>query len=118
MDSPKEPAKPPEDPIEYLCGILKDRPSLTQALLEERRRDLQHEERDFIRSRAGYAVTIRWSEEDQAYVADVPELPGCVADGAKYQDMLRNVESAIHGWIETATELGRPIPPPTRRPKL
>ena len=60
-------------------------------------------------------VTIYWSEEDQAYIAEVPELPGCAADGATYQEALANVEVVIQEWIETAKELGRAIPQPKGR---
>ncbi len=62
-----------------------------------------------------YEIIIYWSNEDQAYVAEVPELPGCAADGDTYQEALRNVELIIKEWIETATELGRPIPQPKGR---
>ncbi|MBI4331157.1 MAG: type II toxin-antitoxin system HicB family antitoxin [Chloroflexi bacterium] len=59
-----------------------------------------------------YEVIIYWSEEDQAFVAEVPELPGCMADGRTYQEALANAETVIGEWIETATELKRPIPQP------
>jgi predicted RNase H-like HicB family nuclease len=59
-----------------------------------------------------YEVIIYWSEEDQAFIAEVPELPGCAADGKTYQAALANVEVIIQEWIETAKELGRPIPAP------
>ena len=62
-----------------------------------------------------YEVIIYWSEDDQAYVAEVPELPGCMADGASYQEALTNVEIIIAEWIETAKELGRAIPAPKGR---
>jgi len=62
-----------------------------------------------------YEVTIYWSDEDQAFIAEVPELPGCAADGATYQEALANVEVVIQEWIETAQELGRPIPEPKGR---
>ena len=62
-----------------------------------------------------YEVIIYWSGEDQAFIAEVPELPGCVADGATYQEALTNVEVVIQEWIETAKELGRPIPEPKGR---
>ena len=62
-----------------------------------------------------YEVIIYWSEEDQAFVAEVPELPGCSADGKTYQEALANVEVVIQEWIETAKELGRPIPQPKGR---
>lgn len=57
-----------------------------------------------------YQVVICWSDENQAFIAEVPELPGCVADGATYQAALANVEVIIQEWIETAKDLGRPIP--------
>jgi predicted RNase H-like HicB family nuclease len=62
-----------------------------------------------------YEVVIYWSEEDQAFIVEVPELPGCAADGATYQDALANVEVIIKEWIETARELGRPVPQPKGR---
>lgn len=62
-----------------------------------------------------YEVIIYWSDEDQAFIAEVPELPGCAADGATYQEALANVEVIIQEWIETAKELGRQIPQPKGR---
>lgn len=62
-----------------------------------------------------YEVIIYWSEEDQAFIVEVPELPGCMADGGTYQEALANVEVVIQEWIETAQELGRPIPEPKGR---
>ncbi len=62
-----------------------------------------------------YEVIIYWSQEDQAYIAEVPELPGCAADGATYQEALASVEVVIQEWVETATELGRPMPEPKGR---
>jgi predicted RNase H-like HicB family nuclease len=62
-----------------------------------------------------YEVIIYWSKDDQAYLAEVPELPGCMADGSTYQEALSNVEVVINEWIETARELGRPIPEPRGR---
>lgn len=62
-----------------------------------------------------YEVIIYWSKEDQAFIAEVPELPGCAADGATYQKAVANVEIVIREWIETANELGRPIPEPKGR---
>ena len=62
-----------------------------------------------------YEIIIYWSEEDEAYVAEVPELPGCAADGPTYKQALSNAEVVIREWIETARELGRPIPEPTGR---
>lgn len=59
-----------------------------------------------------YEIIIYWSEDDQAFIAEVPELAGCAADGATYQEALANVEVIIQEWIETAREEGRPIPQP------
>jgi predicted RNase H-like HicB family nuclease len=59
-----------------------------------------------------YEVIIYWSNDDQAFVAEVPELAGCAADGASYQEALAAVEGVIREWIETAQDLGRPIPTP------
>jgi predicted RNase H-like HicB family nuclease len=62
-----------------------------------------------------YELIIYWSEEDQAFIVEVPELPGCVADGETYQAAVQNAEIVIQEWIETAQELGRPIPAPKGR---
>ncbi|MBF2008188.1 MAG: type II toxin-antitoxin system HicB family antitoxin [Chlorogloeopsis fritschii C42_A2020_084] len=62
-----------------------------------------------------YEIILYWSEEDQAFIAEVPELPGCAADGITYQEALQNVEIIMREWIETAQELGRSIPEPKRR---
>lgn len=59
-----------------------------------------------------YEVIIYWSDEDNAYVAEVPELPGCMSDGASYEEALSNVRVIIDEWIETAVEEGRVIPEP------
>ncbi len=59
-----------------------------------------------------YEVIIYWSDEDEAFIAEVPELPGCAADGKTYEEALANVQVIIDEWIETAKELGRPIPAP------
>jgi predicted RNase H-like HicB family nuclease len=66
-------------------------------------------------SKPKYEVIIYWSEKDSALIAEVPELPGCAADGKTYRDALRNVEGIIQEWLETAHELGRPIPKPKGR---
>ena len=58
-----------------------------------------------------YEVIIYWSEEDQAFIAEVPELPGCLADGKTYETALKNVRQISREWLQTAKELGRPIPP-------
>lgn len=62
-----------------------------------------------------YEIIIYWSIEDHAFIAEVPELPGCAADGATYQEALSNAEVVIKEWIETAKELGRHIPEPKGR---
>ncbi|MGC1393612.1 MAG: type II toxin-antitoxin system HicB family antitoxin [Coleofasciculaceae cyanobacterium] len=62
-----------------------------------------------------YEVILYWSEEDQAFIAEVPELPGCAADGETYQEAVQNVEVIMQEWIETAKELGRSIPEPKGR---
>ncbi len=62
-----------------------------------------------------YEIIIYWSEEDKAFIAEVPELPGCAADGSTYQEALAHVEIVIQEWLETAKELGRPIPEPKGR---
>ena len=62
-----------------------------------------------------YEVIIYWSKDDQAFVAEVPELAGCAADGATHQEALANVEIIIREWLETAKELGRPISEPKGR---
>ena len=62
-----------------------------------------------------YEIILYWSEEDRAFIAEVPELPGCAADGKTYQEALHNVEIIMQEWIETAEELGRKIPEPKQR---
>ena len=62
-----------------------------------------------------YEIILYWSKEDQAFIAEVPELPGCAADGATYQEAIVNAEVVIREWIETALELGRPVPEPRGR---
>ena len=62
-----------------------------------------------------YEIIIYWSEEDGAFIVEVPELPGCMADGSTYQEALSNAECIIEEWVETARELGRPIPEPKGR---
>ena len=61
---------------------------------------------------AKYEIIIYWSTEDNAYVAEVPELPGCMADGSGYQEALKTAEIIIQEWIDTACDLGRTIPEP------
>ena len=62
-----------------------------------------------------YEIIIYWSDDDNAYIAEVPELPGCMADGKTYQKALSNAEQIINEWIETAKESSRPIPEPRGR---
>ena len=62
-----------------------------------------------------YEIIIYWSEEDRAFIAEVPELPGCAADGPTHQAALKNVNVVIKEWIQTAKSLGRPIPDPKGR---
>ena len=59
-----------------------------------------------------YEVIIYWSKEDEAYIAEVPELPGCMAHGDTQEDALKNALDAISLWIETAKEFGDPVPDP------
>jgi predicted RNase H-like HicB family nuclease len=68
-----------------------------------------------VKAKHRYEIIIYWSEEDKAYIAEVPELPGCAADGQTYQKALAQAETVIDEWIETAKELGRPIPEPRGR---
>jgi predicted RNase H-like HicB family nuclease len=62
-----------------------------------------------------YELIIYWSEVDQAFIVEIPELPGCAADGETYQEAVQNAEVVIREWIETAQELGRSIPEPRGR---
>jgi predicted RNase H-like HicB family nuclease len=62
-----------------------------------------------------YEIIIYWSVEDSAFIAEVPELSGCMADGTTYADAVANVEVVINEWIQTAKELGREIPEPKGR---
>lgn len=62
-----------------------------------------------------YEIILYWSEDDNAYIAEVPELAGCMADGSTAAQALRNVEQVAQEWIETAQELGRPVPVPRGR---
>lgn len=62
-----------------------------------------------------YEVIIYWSAEDDAFIAEMPELAGCTADGPTPQEALANVEVIAREWIETADELGRAIPEPKGR---
>jgi predicted RNase H-like HicB family nuclease len=62
-----------------------------------------------------YEIILYWSSEDDAFIAEAPELAGCAADGATRQEALANIEVVIAEWLETARELGRPIPQPKGR---
>jgi len=62
-----------------------------------------------------YEVIIYWSTEDKAFIAEAPELAGCMADGSTYKQALDNLSVVIEEWIATAKELGRPIPKPKGR---
>jgi predicted RNase H-like HicB family nuclease len=59
-----------------------------------------------------YEIIIYWSDDDSSYIAEVPELPGCMADGKTYHEALKNVEIIIMEWIDTAKSIGREIPKP------
>jgi len=59
-----------------------------------------------------YELIIYWSKDDDSFVVEVPELPGCMADGRTYAEAVANAEKIIDQWIETARQLGRPIPEP------
>jgi predicted RNase H-like HicB family nuclease len=62
-----------------------------------------------------YVVKIRWSKPDSAYTAEIPDLPGCLADGETREEAVAAIEVAMREWIETARELGRGIPEPAHR---
>lgn len=62
-----------------------------------------------------YEIIIYWSNEDEVYIAEVPELPGCMAHGSSYDEALDNTKEAIQLWIDTAEEFGDPIPEPKGR---
>jgi predicted RNase H-like HicB family nuclease len=61
-----------------------------------------------------YSINIQWSDEDQVYIATVPELPGCRTHGKTYEEAVKQAQYAIEGWIAFAKELGRSIPPPNK----
>lgn len=62
-----------------------------------------------------YEIILYWSADDEAFIAEVPELPGCAADGSTYEGALRNIATVIDEWIETAKSLGRAVPEPRGR---
>lgn len=68
-----------------------------------------------VKEKVQYEIVLYWSAEDQAFIAEVPELPGCAADGATYDEALAAVQIIIQEWIATARELNRPVPRPRRR---
>jgi len=59
-----------------------------------------------------YEVIIYWSTDDDAYIAEAPELPGCISDGKSYQEAIINLEDVVSEWIEAAQSIGREIPQP------
>jgi predicted RNase H-like HicB family nuclease len=63
-----------------------------------------------------YGMIICWRHEDGAFVVEVPELPGCMADGPTYPEAVANVQTIIREWLETAAQVGRPVPQPRGRP--
>jgi predicted RNase H-like HicB family nuclease len=62
-----------------------------------------------------YEVIIYWSPDDEAFIAEMPKLPGCAADGTTANEALTNVQLVAHEWIETAQDMGRPVPEPKGR---
>lgn len=62
-----------------------------------------------------YELIVYWSEDDQAFLVEVPELPGCMADGSSYEEAIANARQVIEEWIDTAQSLGRSIPKPRGR---
>ncbi len=62
-----------------------------------------------------YELAIYWREEDHSFVVEVPELPGCMADGESYEQAVANVQKVIEEWVETAKALNRPVPEPRGR---
>ena len=68
-----------------------------------------------LKMKIKYEMIIYWSEVDEAFLVEVPELPGCMADGETYQEAVQNAEVIIQEWIETAKSLGRSVPEPKGR---
>jgi predicted RNase H-like HicB family nuclease len=62
-----------------------------------------------------YEIIIYWSSEDQVFIAEVPELPGCMAHGSTHEETVKNIKDAIKLWIDTANEFGDPIPSPKEK---
>jgi predicted RNase H-like HicB family nuclease len=57
-----------------------------------------------------YELIIYWSKADETFIVEVPELPGCMADGATYEEAVANAQVVVQEWIDTAKSIGRPIP--------
>ena len=70
---------------------------------------------DVYKAASQYSMNVFWSNADKAYLVEVPELPGCMADGKTRNEAVENAEAVIREWIETAKALGRPIPQPLLR---
>lgn len=68
-----------------------------------------------MKSMDKYEIIIYWSEDDDAFIAEAPELPGCAAHGDSHESALAHVRDAMAAWIETAREFGDPVPPPKKR---
>ena len=62
-----------------------------------------------------YEIIIFWSDEDQAFIADVPQLPGCMAHGSSQEEALKNINEAVQLWTDTVLEFGDPVPEPVGR---
>lgn len=62
-----------------------------------------------------YEIILYWSAEDAAFIAEVPELPGCMAHGATQEEALANIKEAMRLWVDTAREFGDPVPEPRGR---
>ena len=73
------------------------------------------EEQHIVNDSVKYEMIIYWSDDDSAYIVEVPELPGCMADGSTPEEAIKNTRKVIAEWIETAKELGREIPKPKGR---
>ena len=65
-----------------------------------------------------YEINMYWSDQDEAFIVSAPELPGCITDGATYEDAARAIEEVMGLWIDTAKELGWEIPEPKTRPRF
>lgn len=83
--------------------------------MSKKKRPVRTRTRSKMTNNIRYEIILYWSEEDQSFIAEVPELPGCAADGATYQEAVANVEVVIQEWIQTARELGRAVPEPRGR---